>query len=207
MALAACSEGPEGEMGAAGPPGKDGIAGTQGAVGPSGSAGATGDAGTSPRAASLVWKDASGVAIPVVGISDSTFNNGLYPFNWLHYLGSDGTMWTIAVSTGQVYPVQISSEIAALSYEAPNCAGTAYVTTALPARVTFRLPNDPEARYIKDSAVVKLNASFVSYQVMFGGPCTNNGLNANAAVALSDTTVVAVPKTVYKLPLRPELSK
>ena len=145
--------------------------------------------------------------IPVVGTSDSTFNNGLFPFSWLHYLESDGTMWSIAMSTGQVFPVQIAGDLAALAYESPNCAGTPYVTTALPARVTFRLPNDPEIRYIKDTATVKLNASFVSYQATFGGPCSAGGLNANMAVTLSDTTAVAVPKTIYKLPLRPELTK
>jgi hypothetical protein len=204
--LAACSEGSEGTSGPAGPPGKDGLGGAQGAQGPAGSTAAV-DAGPSARPSSLSWKDATGALIPVVAISDSTFNNDRFPFSWLYYVESDGSVWSIATSTGQIFPAQISPDIAALAYVAAGCVGTAYVTTALPARVTFKLANDPDVRYIKDNAVVSMNTSFASYQVSFGGPCTNNGLNANMSVPLTDTASVSTPAKVFKLPLRPEISK
>lgn len=206
LVLAACSEGSEGATGPAGAAGKDGPAGAQGVQGPAGSTAAV-DAGSPARPPSLSWKDATGAVIPVFAISDSTFNSSRFPFSWLYYVESDGSVWSIAVSTGKIYPAQVSADIAALAYVSAGCAGTAYVTTALPARVTFQLANDPAVRYIKDNAVVGLNTSFASYQVTFGGPCTNGGLNANMSVPLTDTVSVSTPTKVFQLPLRPELSK
>lgn len=209
MLLIACSQGADGTAGPAGaegPQGSEGPAGPAGNAGNAGSGGQDGDAGASARPAGLVWKDANGAVIPVVGVSDMTFNNALSPFVWLHYLESDGTMWNILAATGAVYPVEIATDVA-LAYDAPSCGGNAYVVVALPARVTFQLENDPSVRTIKDNATVHVNMSHPSYQATFAGACTTNTLNATASVLLSDTVTVAVPSPSFKAPVRPELSK
>lgn len=206
VGMAACSEGAEGPPGPQGPAGPPGPSGADG-ISASETPGETSqpDAGPIQRTPSVVWQDATGKTIPVIGVSPSVHNNEVSRYSFLQYMGEDGIVWSLHTFTGDFYPAG-RSEIAALAYDSPDCSGPAYVFVAVPARVTFQLEGDNNYRIYKDDAKPRLNASFASHRDTFSGPCVTTGVGTTFAALLTDTTTVNKPTTTLQLPLRPVLS-
>jgi hypothetical protein len=177
--LVACT-GEQGPKGDPGPMGPQGPAGAQGPVGPQGPAGLS-----VPVA---VWRDANGTLVgPGVVLDDAD----------VPYFDANGLVWSVDLNSGQ-----IGADNRSVHYDAPDCAGTAYVSTTL-ARVVFQAVGDSADtfRVMPDKPTpVKVQVKSSRYDTT----CSDTGYEAELLPLASTlpATPIVKPAVTFVGPMR-----
>jgi hypothetical protein len=183
-----------------GPPGPQGPSGPPGPPGP-----------TAPG--SIVWKDATGAVVPIVGRKPATVDAGGAPQPVTTFLFFDaaGITWAYtppaSPAVGPVYPE--ANQPPLLYYASSDCTGSAYVdvTTFFTARETYAVGS--EIRVVNDSPPTT-PLTVGSYQGGYSSMTANDGFcnatqDTRTVILVTSTYTVTAPDFPYVLPLHAEV--
>jgi hypothetical protein len=133
-----------------------------------------------------VWKDAANTLVgPGVVVDDG-----------VPYIDAQGLLWTVDYRSGA-----FTADLENISYDAADCAGTAYVAEVMPQRV-FTLEGDPADTY----RVMPTAPSFAKVLIKstrYGTFCDNQEMELNV-LPVADTlpaTPIVKPTVTFVGPL------
>lgn len=196
--LLSCSESTPGLPGPPGERGPQGELGPQGPVAPQASASSSTpsiDAAVPPRSLVAVWRDSTGVAIPVVNVKHSSgaLSQDIIE---LWTVGPGGVIWSLGVEGTSAVVNKIE-----VVYKSADCTGDAY-TVALPALMTFRDDSQPQVT-LKYFPTTATSENFLSgSRRLADGTCSLSMRYAADRIKLGAAITVTSPSFAFKAPYR-----
>ena len=144
----------------------------------------------------VVWKDANGAVIPVVGWD--------LEYGTLYVLDASHRLWATNTTSGTLATVTYGQTI---YYSSSGCSGTAYIIGLTPGAV-FSVTGDSALHVMPPGATL----GSINYQSYFQGSCntgqTYSSGNLTAAIALAATVpspaLVAPSAPYFTAPAHPE---